>query len=742
MSVKRFVPIALAAVLLLGAPFALFAQAQKPAAASPSVELVYFENASGNMSIFDQGKKAVEFDMGSRILPGWTIVTEEGDLAELKLVPNGTIIKISQMTNFTVTSLQSKDGETNGFALGLGKIRMVASRATGKERYALKGPTAVCGVRGTDFGMDVIPGASETAYVLDGMIDYTIEKTGKTIQIAKGMMADALASVFSSIEIPAAVLQGIQGEMAFEKVALSDAPAAETAEAAPADAPATPPETPPGEMPSGEAAVAPGPLDGVFGWLRDVLGMEIGSITIDNVTWAKAVLAPTFKIGDLKLGLYLPIIYQGDMLNPDDWYRPAGNFEWDFGFGGAEWDPWDTLSDLVLKIKFIEWGDNRDPFFFKVGNLNSITLGHGLIMRNFANDADFPAVRRVGLNLGFDFGGFGFEAMVNDAADPDIFGGRIYARPIPGFKAAIGLSLVTDLNPAEDLNIFTPFGMVTAETLGKPVFFNPGVDLDIPIVESDVLSLVGFADVAALVPYFQTDVNPLFGDIPAGFALNAVYDETAPMKLKNYGAEAGVFGNALIIDYRLSFRYFTGTFVPAMYDTGYERAMRSAYVLNMITYLNDPTNPIYNQLNMGIYGEGGFTLENICSLSIGYFWPWGFDTNGNLVEIDTDRLSMTFNLEKGVIPVVNIFGSITYERTGFAPTLKGIFEGGEGFDLFDANTVVKTRIAYAVAPTLDVVLLYTTTARRDSSGNLVYSADNPFLPEMNTTLAIETSVHF
>ena len=66
----------------------------------------------------------------------------------------------------------------------------------------------------------------------------------------------------------------------------------------------------------------------------------------------------------------------------------------------------------------------------------------------------------------------------------------------------------------------------------------------------------------------------------------------------------------------------------------------------------------------------------------------------------------------------------------------------EGFDLFDANTVVKTRIAYAVAPTLDVILLYTTTARRDSEGRLMYTSEDSLLPEMNTTLAIETSVHF
>src|SRR5208337_1615572 len=99
--------------------------------------------------------------------------------------------------------------------------------------------------------------------------------------------------------------------------------------------------------------------------------------------------------------LYLPIIYNGDMFNPSDWYHPMGNDEWNFGglLTGQliSTNPWvvaqDVLNDLLLKIRYLEWGQQRDPFFFKVGNLDDITIGHGLIMRDFANDADFPSIR-------------------------------------------------------------------------------------------------------------------------------------------------------------------------------------------------------------------------------------------------------------------------------------------------------------------------------------------------------------
>ena len=152
-------------------------------------------------------------------------------------------------------------------------------------------------------------------------------------------------------------------------------------------------------------------MDNLLTALRDILGFEIGSINVADpnnpghtLTYAKAVFQPTFPLGKFKTALYLPIIYQGDMFNANDWYRPAGNNEWSFGTdqGGFTNQVADFTRDLLLKIKYVEYGRQRDPFFLKAGNLDDITIGHGLIMRNFANDADFPAVRHMGLNIGVD----------------------------------------------------------------------------------------------------------------------------------------------------------------------------------------------------------------------------------------------------------------------------------------------------------------------------------------------------
>jgi hypothetical protein len=55
--------------------------------------------------------------------------------------------------------------------------------------------------------------------------------------------------------------------------------------------------------------------------------------------------------------------------------------------------------------------------------------------------------------------------------------------------------------------------------------------------------------------------------------------------------------------------------------------------------------------------------------------------------------------------------------------------------------VVSTSINYPVTDSLDVTLLYTTTAQRDSSGNLIYSSGNDPLPKLDTSLSIEMQVH-
>ena len=720
----RRVSIALVLLILFILPGALFAAAAK----TPAVILEYFEDVSGALAVKDDKGKDVAPEVGMDLKKGWQILTQAGDYAELKLPHNGSIIKVSQKTGFRVDALQTDADKSsvNAFTLSVGKIRTVAGKTTGKEQYRVTTQSAVCGVRGTDFAMLADMVENDTTYVFRGKISLKSLLTGAEIEVGQGQMANALASVFQAMEIPADLLKSLMDELSFKSLNTSTVPQlVQAIDAAQGGEGEAAPTTPP---------MKPSFMDGIMAKLKEILGMEIGSVTISGETWAKVVVQPTFKVGPLKTALYLPVIYREDMLNPDKWYHPAGNDEWSFGTDqtGTLAIIGDVASDLVLKIKYFEWGSQRDPFFFKLGNLNDITVGHGLIMRNFANDADFPSVRRVGVNLGMDFKSFGFEAMVNDAAAPEVLGGRLYWRPIPNFKGALGLSGLVDFAPAKD---YFDGAVVNPTAAGAPIFINPGVDLDIPIVESKVFGLVLFADGAVMLPYFRSAV----AGIPAGFAWDAIATPGEKIPIKNYGIAAGVFGNLVFpgFTYRLEFRDYTGVFKPQFYNTGYERE-RSSYVKDVLTYLADTSNTDYDRATMGVFLEGGFNLEKVFGLELSYFWPWYIDPATNQVKAGLDdRFVAKFTLQKGVIPVVNIFGSVSYERTQFAPTI--LKTGAAGLNLFDANTVVRAEVNYPAAPMLDVRILYTTTAKR-VDGVLVYKP-GAVLPEMEQSIAVETLLH-
>ena len=255
-------------------------------------------------------------------------------------------------------------------------------------------------------------------------------------------------------------------------------------------------------------------------------------------------------------------------------------------------------------------------------------------------------------------------------------------------------------------------------------------------MESDIFSIVAFADGAVMLPYFRSSTVYNSVSIPSGFAFDAVYDPSASLPVKNWGVAAGFFGNLIIRDFtwRLEFRDYTGSFIPQIYSSNYER-QRTYFVKQVLTYLTTPTS---NAQNLGIFGEGGITLKKLFALKLSYFWPWTQDPSG--FTFSDDQFAAVFILQKGVIPVVNIWGSVSYVRTNFMPTIlqKGVFGGG---NLFDANTLVSARINYPVTDNLDVSLLYTTTAHRNPDGTVFYANSGDLLPQLDTSLSITTTVH-
>ncbi len=670
--------------LLLAAAVFLLAAASLFAAGAPKMVIEYFENNSGGLYVRAADGSETEasaLTFGDELKLGSTLITLQGDYAELRLDPNGTIVRVSENTNFTVKSVQGKDGAArNTFGVAVGKVKTVAAKRKG-ALYSFEGNTAVCGVRGTKFIFSVLPGQRELAYVLEGLVDFT-NQAGQTLALQTGMAADALAASFASFTPPAGLQQELEGGTQFQKLSEEQVTKGEAETTQPAEEKGTA---------EGMGEEAPQAKDKTPRWvqrLMDFLGMEIGTVTLpdpsgETVTWAKAIIQPRFKIGKLKVGLYLPIIYHNDLFDPDDWYHPVidgvPDDEWSFGTDQSGWDnvAVDLVNDLFLKIRYIEWGQQRDPFFFKFGNWGDLTLGHGSIMRHYANDLDFPAERKLGLNLGISRKKGGLEAMISDAADPQLFGIRPYWKP-GGGKFALGFTAMTDLNPEQ-----VPYGGTAA--YGKPVFLNGGLDMELAVVEGKGLSIVPYVDAAILLPFFR---EPTAG-IGSGFAMDAVWNNGA---LHNYGAMAGVLGNISFLDYRLEFRYSDGIFQPAFYGPLYDRDS-PRLVQDVVSYLGNPT--LYDVQTLGVYGEVGFTLERVLYISGGYFWPWPSNWSGATWVNDT--LHLELGILKGLLP---LYGSIALDREGIgAPLMRG-----ESLSFFDEGLRFSGEIVYPFSPLMELAL--------------------------------------
>ncbi|MFO7780627.1 MAG: FecR family protein [Spirochaetia bacterium] len=694
--------------------------------------------------------------MGMELLPGDTVRTFSSTV-ELRLEPNGSIIKLSPDTEFTIESLNGRDdAATNSFALSTGKLRAVAARASGTA-YRFRTPAAVGGVRGTDFGIEVVPEEREALFVREGSVAFERTATNQQVMVRAGQLADVFADTFEPLNVDPETMAGLFENLDFEELDPDRVPQARSAGRDEADdgqdedadddedAGDGADDGADGATTETDAAPAdeePTAFDRTMTRLGEVMGLETGALTLDGETYAKIVVQPSISVGKLKAALYLPAVYQNNLFDPGTYYRPKGNNEWSFG-SDQDWEneplaaTGDLFTDLALKLRYLQYGEQRDPLYLKLGNLDNMTLGHGLLMRDYANDVDFPAVRRIGLNGGIDTGGFGFETAVNDLTEPEIFGGRIFLRPLQR-TAALGFSAVADIDPAGDIPKDDPeYPSALADELRRvdPIVTAVGADVDVSIVENDLLSVVAFTDVGGLVPYLRDSLTDIDGnEVDAGLKTEAFVDTDAG-RLRNFGAMTGVLGDIAFFDYRADFRTYNGLFRPFYFDSGYERR-RGRVAEDIYRYFVDPSADEFNETGAGVYGEAGVSLfaDNL-HFRAGYLWPWKVDSAGEWTLSDYDYLTLRAELREGLLPL-GIHASAEYDRRGFFATAMSRGEFSEA-TFFDANSVLRSEVVYPVAPTLDLALIVTTTVLRNEDGTIRYDDGEP---EVGNSVTIETRI--
>ncbi len=131
-----------------------------------------------------------EPDIGVLVPPDATIRTGNTGV-ELLLEPSGSIVRIAEDTTFTVESMQEADDHVeHRFRLDTGKVRTVVSSVR-SDRFFVRTPLAVAGVRGTDFVQRVIPGQTDWICVREGEVNYTRQSDASSVVVSGGTFADA-----------------------------------------------------------------------------------------------------------------------------------------------------------------------------------------------------------------------------------------------------------------------------------------------------------------------------------------------------------------------------------------------------------------------------------------------------------------------------------------------------------------------------------------------------------------------
>ncbi|NOZ03444.1 MAG: hypothetical protein GXO92_02425 [FCB group bacterium] len=163
---------------------------------------------------------------------------------------------------------------------------------------------------------------------------------------------------------------------------------------------------------------------------RSVQG-AFGAVTIDGKIWNQIALRPVIPIW--KFGVALDLVLYIDQ---------DGNIhkdEWDFSSPSA------IKNTLIDKIYYVRFGYRTDPVYFKIGALDRVSLGYGILVNGYANTVLYPQVRKVGLEWSVKNKLLSVQGFVNDFKENlGLVGLRVERPLMPG--TPVGVSVILDRN--------------------------------------------------------------------------------------------------------------------------------------------------------------------------------------------------------------------------------------------------------------------------------------------------------
>ena len=278
-------------------------------------------------------------------------------------------------------------------------------------------------------------------------------------------------------------------------------------------------------------------------------GFYGGGLTfINGDSYVRIQLQPEIPLGKIGIGFDLVLLYNPYAENAED------------QFLAEDAEAWDSASTWLRLIRYISFGDPYDPFYFRLGEFDYLTIGHGSIMSGYSNHDR----RGLHMNLRKSDNRYGVETMVNDLGYPTIYGGRGFFRPF---------------QRPENNNLLTRFELGTTYLIdidpnsleeGEEPLDAVGFDVGFPIIERSSFRFDLYDDFVMINPPPK----------PENFVLESIAaKEKSKSHSENSVNELG-WGNAVGIGFahtkaifKFEYRIFSDGYIPAVFDYTYEVGM-------------------------------------------------------------------------------------------------------------------------------------------------------------------------
>ncbi|HZR07442.1 MAG TPA: hypothetical protein VFA79_02590 [Myxococcales bacterium] len=403
-----------------------------------------------------------------------------------------------------------------------------------------------------------------------------------------------------------------------------------------------------------------GGTDGTF------IGLAVNNIQGEG-SYAATVINTQFSLGPVGLGLSLPLnllIWNNDQCCLGATTRESKTYA-----GVLRRRDWDEPQDYTKFVRYIRYGNKRDPLYVLAGQLWGASVGHGTLVNRYSNSLslDHPKAG-LALDVNTDWGGV--ETLTDWVGNPTLMAGRAYVRPLGGTPIlrgwAIGFSAATDRT--------APVGVTAplqSDAQGNPVNLNQraiyaiGVDTEFEVLRNSFISLIPYAD-----------FNRIAG---AGNGVHTGFlaDIRLPIPLLDVGVQA-----------KLEYRMMQPGYIPEYFDQFYDLG-RVQYAMQGTagtTYVSKYDAAV--AARNGANGDTSFSQR-------GYYGELAFNVAG-MIQIGglyQDRQGDPNGASMGLFATVPYFDVIKVSAYYLRKNMKSGFD--DAFQL-DARSLLAASLAYKV----------------------------------------------